>query len=72
MLDLVGEVATVHSDFDVLFLNTVPDGFCESDPKRTTALFVRRNDRVFPTLGLTDGAFYRFTVCATRDDSPWT
>ena len=39
---------------------TVPDGFSGSDPKRGGALQVRRNDRVLPTLGLTDGAFYRF------------
>lgn len=55
----IGEVATVHSDFDVLFC-TVPDGFSGSDPKRGNALEVLRNDRVFPTLGLTEGAFYRF------------
>ena len=41
-------------------LCTVPDGFSGSDPKRGSALEVRRNDRVFPTLGLTEGAFYRF------------
>ena len=29
-------------------------------PKRAVALDVRRNDRVFPTLGLTDGAVFRF------------
>ena len=58
-LGSLGELATVHSDFDVLFC-TVSDGLSGPDPKRGGAFQVRRNDRVLPTLGLTDGAFYRF------------